>query len=309
MKFPLDKEKRLIWSTARSCLENNKFKHKRFGGKQKSHWTLFERFVRFGSIFLKIGPFYRIGNANAKNVTVSRIDIPSAHCPEAFDGYKILHLSDLHLDCVKGLEDIICDRLENLAYDLCVITGDYREKTHGGYKQILEPMQKVLESIHTRDGILAVLGNHDTYQMVPEFEKMGLRVLTNETVHIRRGESSLSVTGLDDPSNYYTDAALCAMEEENDGCKIVLAHSPELYDMASSNGYKLYLCGHTHGGQICLPGGFPLVTHLKTGKKYFRGFWQYNGMSGYTNQGCGASGIPVRFNTKSEIAVITLSRK
>jgi len=145
--------------------------------------------------------------------------------------------------------------------------------------------------------------------MVPEFEKMGLRVLTNETVHIRRGESSLSVTGLDDPSNYYTDAALCAMEEENDGCKIVLAHSPELYDMASSNGYKLYLCGHTHGGQICLPGGFPLVTHLKTGKKYFRGFWQYNGMSGYTNQGCGASGIPVRFNTKSEIAVITLSRK
>ncbi|NOY57520.1 MAG: metallophosphoesterase [Calditrichaeota bacterium] len=308
MKFPVDKEKRLIWSIARSCLENNKFKHKRFGGKQKSYWTLFERFVRFGSFFLKIGPFYGIGNDNSKNIIVNRIDVPAPHCPDAFDGYKILHLSDLHLDCVKGLDDIICDRLQNLSCDLCVITGDYREKTHGGYKQILGPLQKIINSIHARDGILSVLGNHDTYLMVPDFEKMGIRMLTNETVQIQRGNACISITGLDDPSTYYTDAALRALEEEKDGCKIVLVHSPELYDVASVNGYKLYLCGHTHGGQICLPGGIPLVTHLKTGKKFFRGLWQYNGMAGYTSQGCGASGIPVRFNTTSEITLLTLSR-
>ncbi|MCJ7615551.1 MAG: hypothetical protein MUO43_03335, partial [Desulfobacterales bacterium] len=114
--------------------------------------------------------------------------------------------------------------------------------------------------------------------------------------------------GLDDPHYYYTDQALCALEEECDNFKIVLVHSPELYDMAANNDYNLYLCGHTHGGQISLPGGIPLITHLYVGKKFHSGLWSYSNMKGYTNQGCGVAGIPVRFNTKSEIALITLKK-
>ena len=69
------------------------------------------------------------------------------------------------------------------------------------------------------------------------------------------------------------------------------------------------LCGHTHGGQICLPGGIPIFTHLYSGRKFYRGLWNYGNMKGYTSPGCGAVAIPVRFNSQSEIALITLKKK
>jgi uncharacterized protein len=309
MTFPIDKTKRLVWATTRAYLEADNFKRKRFGGKRKSHWTLFERMVRFFSIFLKIGPLYRIGNENARNVVVNHYTLSFKNLPKMFDGYKIVHLADLHVDCIPGIENTLAEKLAELKCDLCVITGDYREKTHGGYKQILGPMRKIIGSIKSQDGILAILGNHDTYLMVDDFEKMGMRVLVNETVRINRKGERLNITGVDDPNTYYTDSALVVLEEEHPGFKILLAHSPELFDLAQKNDYQMYLTGHTHGGQISLPGGRAIVTHIKTGKKYYRGVWRINGMTGFTNQGCSASGIPVRFNTQSEIAYLTLRRK
>ena len=305
-KFPVDKDKRLVWATTRAYLENDNFKRKRFGGKRKSHWTMFERMVRFFSIFLKIGPLYRIGKKNARNVVVNYYDLFFDNLPAAFDGYRIIQLTDLHLDCIPGIEDIISERLSELEYDLCVITGDYREQTHGGFKQILGPMKTIIDSFKPKDGAVAILGNHDTWLMIENFEQMGLRVLVNETIKINKEGAIINITGVDDPNTYYTDSALKSLEEDHPGFKILLAHSPELFDLAQQNSYQLYLTGHTHGGQICLPGGIALVTHLKNGKKYYKGVWNINGMTGLTNQGCGASGIPIRFNTQSEIAFITL---
>jgi predicted MPP superfamily phosphohydrolase len=144
--------------------------------------------------------------------------------------------------------------------------------------------------------------------MVRHLEEMGIRVLANETAIICRNEEKIAVTGIDDPHYYYTDQAVSSLEEEIAGFKIVLAHSPELYDLAADNDYSLYLCGHTHGGQICLPGGIPIFTHLYGGRRFYRGLWYYANMQGYTSQGCGASAIPIRFNTQSEIALITLRK-
>ncbi len=305
-KFPVDKEKRLIWASTRAYLENDNFKRKRFGGKRKSYWTIFERSVRFCSIFLKPTPLFERGKRNARNVLVNKYQFTFPDLPTAFNNYRILHLTDLHLDCVPGIENSIAERISELDYDFAVITGDYREQTHGSYKQILKPMETIIKSINAPDGKVALMGNHDTYLMVEDFEKMGLRMLVNETVHIKKDGAFINITGVDDPNTYYTDSALAAIEERHSGWKMLLAHSPELFDLAQANDYKLYLCGHTHGGQIALPGGVALVTHLKNGKKFYRGSWNVNGMSGFTSQGCGASGIPIRFNTQSEIALITL---
>jgi predicted MPP superfamily phosphohydrolase len=167
-------------------------------------------------------------------------------------------------------------------------------------------MKKMADSIHAKDGILATLGNHDTYLMVDFMENLGIKVLANETISIKKDNEKISVTGIDDPHYYFTDQALVALEESSDGYKIALVHSPELYDAAADNGYSLYLCGHTHGGQIALPGGIALITHLHNGRKYYRGLWRHSQLVGYTNQGSGTVGIPVRFNTQSEIALITL---
>lgn len=85
---------------------------------------------------------YERGFNNAKNIVVNEIDVHFAELPVSFHGYKILHLTDLHLDCFEGIEDIICERIDHLDFDLCVLTGDYRQKTHGGFKQILKPLKK-----------------------------------------------------------------------------------------------------------------------------------------------------------------------
>jgi predicted MPP superfamily phosphohydrolase len=82
-----------------------------------------------------------------------------------------------------------------------------------------------------------------------------------------------------------------------------------MFDVAADNGYRLYLCGHTHGGQICLPGGIPIILHLRHGRRYYRGLWHYGRMTGYTGQGAGTVGLPVRFNTQSEITVLRLVRR
>jgi predicted MPP superfamily phosphohydrolase len=144
--------------------------------------------------------------------------------------------------------------------------------------------------------------------MLDYFEEMGIKVLVNETVEIIKGDERIWVTGLDDPYYYYTDQSIRALEKTPNGFKITLAHAPSMFDAAEINGYKLYLCGHTHGGQICLPGGKPIILHLRHGRKYYRGLWQYGSMTGYTSQGTGCVGIPIRFNTQSEITLFKLNR-
>jgi predicted MPP superfamily phosphohydrolase len=169
-------------------------------------------------------------------------------------------------------------------------------------------MNQIFQAIKAKDGIFATLGNHDTCNMVRHFEQMGIVVLINETVKIQRQKDTLTVTGIDDPNCYFTPHAKNALGESGKGFKIILSHTPELYDIAADNGYRLYLCGHTHGGQICLPGAKPIITHLYDGKKFSRGLWRYAGMLGYTNSGCGSVGIPVRYNCPGEIAIIRLKK-
>ena len=87
---------------------------------------------------------------------------------------------------------------------------------------------------------------------------------------------------------------------------IFLAHSPEAYQQAAQCQAQLYLCGHTHGGQICLPERGPILTNSRAPRFTASGSWQYRNMQGYTSRGAGPSGIPLRFNCPGEIALITL---
>ncbi|MDR4508989.1 MAG: metallophosphoesterase [Candidatus Brocadiaceae bacterium] len=300
--------RRLIWTITRSFLEADNYKHLKYGEKRKRHWHLFETLIQIFGRMLDLTPLSQMGLQNAMNIVVNQIDLPFPDLPEPFHGYTILHMTDLHLDLVPGIENLIGAQIENLFVDMCVLTGDYREKVSGGYKQILSPMRKIVSCINATDGIFATLGNHDSYQMVDDFERMGITVLANETTDIVREGKRMYVTGLDDPYYYYTDQSIRALEEAPEGFKIALVHAASLFDAAADNGYSLYLCGHTHGGQICLPGGKPIIVYLRYGRKYYRGLWRYANMTGYTGQGTGTCGIPVRFNTQSEITLFRLKK-
>jgi hypothetical protein len=144
--------------------------------------------------------------------------------------------------------------------------------------------------------------------MVPPLESLGFRVLVNESMLIGRDDQAIRVVGTDDVHAYFTQDALDALAGPFDEFTIALVHSPELAIEAAAGGADLYLCGHTHGGQICLPGPVPIIKHLTCCRSYWHGQWRHRNMRGITSRGVGTSGIPVRFHAPPEAWHITLRR-
>jgi hypothetical protein len=144
--------------------------------------------------------------------------------------------------------------------------------------------------------------------MVPELESCGIRMLLNETATIRIGDAAIHVIGLDDAHFYGVENLGKAMDGlEGENFKLLLAHSPEIIHDASRAGVKYYLCGHTHGGQVCLPGSVPLLTNAHCDRTYTVGGWRYENMAGYTSRGAGSSCLPVRFFCPPEVTLHRLS--
>ncbi|MCF8332748.1 MAG: metallophosphoesterase family protein [Bacteroidales bacterium] len=304
-----DKERRIIWAAMRASLEASRFKYKRNGKKSKSHWTTFERMLGFLRLGLKLTGLYDKGLKNASEMKLEEHTLFFSTLPGAFDGFKILNLSDFHIDSLNNHEDKIIRKVAPLEYDTAFFTGDYRKNISGSFKNILGPMKKIAAAINPPYGKWAVLGNHDSYLMAEYEEEVGINLIVNETFELEKEGQKIYITGTDDPYYYYSEQALFALEKPLEGFKIALVHTSELRDVAAQNDYNLYLCGHTHGGQICLPNGKAILTHQYEGKGFVSGIWDYNGMIGYTNRGCGVSGIPVRFNCPPEITLITLKKK
>ena len=299
---------RQMWANNRFWMETQNLVTKRWGGKRKQHWeALLVMMKTFAWGLRRVGQYER-GQRNAARIVLRDLDLHFPDLPAAFADFTILHISDPHLDGLPGIDDAILALVADRTFDLCVFTGDYRTELHGPFREVMAKMERLVGGIRVREGFLAVLGNHDDCHMVAPLEQMGIRMLINESVILTRGSDRLRLVGTDDVHYYYTDQSLHALEVARDDFTIALVHSPELFDAAAAAGVKLYLTGHTHGGQVCLPGGLPLLTHLRAGRHLYRGHWQHAGMQGITNAGAGTSGIPVRFNTESEILALHLRR-
>lgn len=251
---------------------------------------------------LVMAGLYRRGLDNAKKVVVRHNRVASGKLPRAFENFTILHLSDLHVDmCPEALERTLT-LLHGLAYDLCVLTGDYRGQTCGPFDETLAGMALLREAISTP--ILAVLGNHDTICMAPGLEEMGIRLLLNESTTIERQGERIHVAGIDDAHYFRVDNIQKAGEGlPHDEFSILLSHTPEIYRQAAHAGFDLLLAGHTHGGQICLPGGIALTLDSVLPRAFGAGAWKYHEMQGYTSVGSGSSVVPVRFNCPPEITL------
>jgi predicted MPP superfamily phosphohydrolase len=251
---------------------------------------------------LRCSGLYRRGRRNALRVAIEHNEVDLPHLPEAFNAYSLLQLSDLHIDLNPALADALIERLDEVSYDACVITGDFRGATFGPYEETLALTARIRE--HIKGPVYAVLGNHDCIEMVPRFEDMGIRMLLNEAVALERGGSEVHLVGVDDPHTYETDnveKAMSGVPEE--GVSILLAHSPEVYKLAAHAGIDLMLCGHTHGGQICLPRGRPVLRNARCPRRLGRGAWRHHGLQGYTARGTGCVVMDVRLNCLPEITL------
>jgi predicted MPP superfamily phosphohydrolase len=122
-------------------------------------------------------------------VQLRRNDVRLPRLPEAFDGFTILHLSYLHADMSASVMERVTELALGLEYDLCVLTGDYRGRMYGDCGPCLEGVARVRDVLHS--DIYAVLGNHDPIAIVPALEALGIRVLLNENVAIKRGADAI----------------------------------------------------------------------------------------------------------------------
>ncbi len=279
-----------------------------------------ERYLNFENIiyykwivagFFKLIKQYDTGVRNALDVRFRQLELQLADLPVSFDSFRILFLCDLHLDGMPGLAERVIDIVSGVESDICIIGGDIRSEMYGSSFLAIRRLRQIVENIKAREGVFGVLGNHDCIEIIPDLEDAGICMLVNDAYPLRRNSETIWLVGVDDPHYYKSHDLRSAFKEvPKDGFSIFVAHSPEAYKEAAQRMVRLYLCGHTHGGQIRLPFyNRPIITHSRAPRTIASGLWQYGDMCGYTSSGVGTSGVPVRFNCPGEIVLLTLKKR
>jgi predicted MPP superfamily phosphohydrolase len=256
---------------------------------------------------LKATGLYWRARRNAERILVKHNEVQLKELPTLFDGFTILHISDLHVDMNEIAMKRLIELVDGMHYDLCVLTGDYRGESFGPFQAALDGVAQV--RAHLKEPIYGVLGDHDTIQMVLGLEAMGIRVLLNECETLVRGDQRIYLAGIDDAHYFRADnIEKASLPIPNGSFSILLSHTPEVYRQAAHADFNLMLSGHTHGGQICLPGSIPITLEAVLPRRMGSGAWQYHNMAGYTSVGAGSSVVPVRLNCPPEITLHRLRR-
>jgi hypothetical protein len=226
-----------------------------------------------------------------------------------FAGYRIVHFSDIHMDdwmTAARLAGIV-ETINAQQPDLIAFTGDLVTRHIDRYAADLVT---TLSQLSARDGVVAVLGNHDHWTDATMARRIlhaaGIQALDNAVHTVRRGAGTLHVGGVDDywQQQARLDQVLDDLPDE--GAAILLAHEPDFADVTAASGrFDLQLSGHTHGGQVCWPLVGPLVLP-RYGRKYPLGRYQVGAMIQYTNRGVGMVQPQVRLNCRPEVTVFTL---
>lgn len=265
----------------------------------RDNWFAHPHVIK-AALFLT-GLYWR-GRRNAGEVIVRRNVIEFPDLPVAFHGFTILHLSDLHPDGSDQAMQRVLRLVENLRYDICCLTGDYRAATTGSCEPALHGMAELAARL--KQPIFAVPGNHDSLAMIHGLEELGIRMLLNESDSIQRGEHRIFLAGIDDAHFFRTsDIARASSQIPPGSFRLLLSHTPEVFVEAERAQFNFMLSGHTHGGQICLPGSIPVILNAKLPRGFAAGAWRHGTMYGYTSTGAGTSTVPVRFNCPPEITL------
>jgi len=255
------------------------------------------------------------GLIEANEVDLKKIDLRIQRLAPTFDGFKIALLADLHFGPYTGKHEIgaAVREANRFSPDAVALLGDFvSESLLGNNKEAArnaEPCAEVLSGLRSRLGSFAVLGNHD-YNTDPEFvsgalSSRGITVLRNGNHVIEQDRGRLWLLGTNDAifSQARLDSALANVPANE--TKILLAHEPDLADQSSRYGIDVQFSGHSHGGQIRLPGLRPAWLP-PLARKYYDGYYRVNGLQLYTNRGIGTIGVPFRFLCPPEVTLVTL---
>jgi predicted MPP superfamily phosphohydrolase len=260
------------------------------------------------------------GFSESKYPQVTRLEIPLTRLPRAFDGFTIAQLSDFHYEHRFSVTPIrkAVEIVNGLHPDLIVLTGDFVtvpvvvEGNVRRFAEAAEPCARILQDLKAPMGRFAILGNHDAgsdpARVTRALREHGLPVLMNRSLPLQRGKDRIWLAGIDDVLEGRPDIALALQNIPSAETTILLAHEPDFADEISVTPVDLQLSGHSHGGQVWIPGiGAPWLPPL--GRRYPRGLYKVRNLTLYTNFGIGTIRMPVRINCPPEITLITLRSK
>jgi uncharacterized protein len=204
---------REAWATDRQRIERGSYWVSPAGRRLRWRGRILSVALGTFGLLARLGGFYRHGRRNALAPVLVELELSFPTLPAAFDGYRILHLSDTHLDILPELGGIAGGLLEGVAVDLIALTGDILGKRSAALHRATAPLVRMLAGVRVRDRSFAVLGNHDPATMADALVAEGFEVLLNRTAAIERNGEQLWVTGLDDVHSFYTEAARAALSE------------------------------------------------------------------------------------------------
>jgi uncharacterized protein len=263
-------------------------------------------------------PFAALRNLGAHNdvydLEVTRHEVAIANLPPSFDGYRIAFLTDTHVASFmrRGFYREIVAQVRAFDPDLVLLGGDFVS-----WERHIPLMAEVLfgdGDLHARDGVYAVLGNHDYWAnrdgVIAALTARGVRFLINQSIEIRHGHERIVLAGIDEVYRGKPDLDAALARTDPDVPCLALSHHPDIVDLLAHHAHRpidLMVCGHTHGGQIRFPFFGSVVVPSKHEARYASGFHRLDGVLLYVSRGLGAI-PPLRILCKPELATFTLRR-
>jgi len=266
-------------------------------------------------IFLLVTLLYLIrkGRREAAQFTLTRKELLLSPCPEALAGLRILHLSDLHFRSGSQLASRLMPLIEAAQPELIFLTGDLLMR--GGRGNGLKEAEDFLRALVGRGPTYLVLGNEDFHKGEPhpgeQWRAIGTNLLINQSLPYQRARGRLWITGVDDPHEGHPDLAGAAQDLPPGEPALLLAHSPVIIRQPGIERFSVIFAGHTHGGQICLPGGKALHIHTRLPLRYSQGLHRLEGKDNFliVSRGAGVTRVGLRLNCPPELTLWTISRE
>jgi len=255
------------------------------------------------------GPWFMFRGPAGFECSTARLPVPGLNLD--LEGFRFVHLSDLHLRGFwsKGYDELI-GHLDQSPPDLLLVTGDFIDDKHD-HRPGLMTLRKLLPRLKSRLGTYGILGNHDVDVLQPYLREMGVHVINGQRAVLKSGAgAALELIGFPGLARTDLDAHFVAAQppKSPDALRIVLSHYPDQFRRAKPLAPDFYLAGHTHGGQICLPGGIPLLTHDRMPWRQSKGVHRLDETWFIVSRGLGYSGIPARLFCPAEVMEVILTR-
>jgi predicted MPP superfamily phosphohydrolase len=248
----------------------------------------------------------------------NRVELPIAGLPEALDGLRLVHMTDLHLTRKwTAAHDEIITWINREAVDAILFTGDFVDSKHDPYPAFPN-VQRMMSALRSRLGTFAIIGNHDNDHLTARLPAWNVHYIGGRRVRFAAGpdpsdsSAAIELIGFPGAERHEADRdflmPLVSQPKVPGTVRIVMSHYPDLIHSARPLRPDIYLCGHSHGGQICLPGGHAIVTHDSLPRHMATGVHRVGDTWFVANRGIGFATWSVRVFCPGEIIELKLRR-